>query len=225
MSLLRTALAICRKDLQTELRSREVVPVMVVFALIAGALWNFALDPAREALPQVFPGLLWLTVFFAGMLGVYRSFFGEVRGGTLAGLMLAPVDRAAIYYGKLFANAVLLLLLEAVAVPAYFLFFDYRPAGRPLALVPVLLLGTVGFAATGTLLAALAAATRAGEALLPVLLFPVLVPLVLGVVQVTRGVLDPGAVQDAGLWLRLLVAYDAAALALPYVLFESLVEV
>ncbi len=231
MRLLNAVLAIAWKDLRTELRTKETVAAMLVFALLAAVLFNFALDPGAVILPYIFPGMLWLVIFFAGLLGVYRSFFGEVRGRTLIGLMLAPVDRSALYYGKLLANVCFLLLMEAVLTPLFFLFFDYRPAGvgfRPELvgmLTLVLVLGSIGFAAAGTFLAALAASTRAGEALLPVLLFPLLVPVVLGSVEATKGILDPESARSLQLWLKLLGSYDLIFLAVPAVLFEWLLEV
>lgn len=225
MRFMQAVLAIAWKDLRSELRAKETIAAMLVFAILAAVLFNFAFDPGAEVLPQVFPGMLWLVIFFAGLLGVYRSFFGEVRGGTLTGLLLAPVDRSALFYGKLVANLGFLFLMEAALVPLFFLFFDYRPGGSLGLLILVLLLGTVGFAAAGTFLAALAAGTRAGEALLPVLLFPILVPVVLGTVEATRGALDPQSLATTGLWLRLLTVYDLAFLALPVLLFEWLLEV
>lgn len=224
MSYLLAVRAIFVKEVTAERRSGETVATALVFALIAATLFKFALDPGAGVLPQVLPGMLWLMIYFAGLLGTYRSIYAEVRGETLAGLLLAPVDPSAIYYGKLLANLAFLALTEAAAVPFFFIFFGYRPGGSLWLLAAVLALGTLAFAAAATFVAAVAVGTRAGEVLLPVLLFPLLVPAALGAVEATRAVLEPGAA-ELGLWLKLLGAYDAIFLVLPWLLFEHLVEV
>ncbi|MBI2874257.1 MAG: heme exporter protein CcmB [Firmicutes bacterium] len=227
MSFWRAVLAIYARDLTIASRRGEAVAGTLVFSLLAVTLFRFAFDQAvAAALPQLFPGLLWLVLYFAGFLGIYRSFHAEVRDQVLAGLLLAPVDPAAVFYGKLLANLTFLALAEAVAVPFLFVFFGYHPSGSAslLPLVGVLALGTLAFAAAATFVAAVAAGTRAGEVLVPVLLFPLLIPAALASIAATRGVLIPGGA-DVTLWVRMLLAYTAVFLVLPWLLFEHLMEV
>jgi heme exporter protein B len=211
--------AVLRKDLLLEWRTREVLTSSLVFGLLALVIFTFALDLRAENAALFAPGVLWAAFVFAGVLALGRSFAQERDRGTLDGLLLAPVDRSALYLAKAAANAGVILAVEAALLPVFAAFFNL-PVLR-LGLAPVLLLGTAGFAAVGTLFAALAANTRAREALLPVLLLPVAVPVVIGSVKATAAVLDGTAV---GHWLGLLGAFDALFLVVGSWLFEHVVE-
>jgi heme exporter protein B len=217
----RTVRAIVRKDLLIELRSRDVLSSAVVFTLLVLLIFNFALDLTGETVRAVAPGVLWVTFIFAGMLTLGRAFARERERGALQGLLLAPIDRGALFVAKLLVNLALLGVVELVALPAFVGLYNLSP--RPGALLAVVALGTLGFATVGTLFAAVAANTRAREALLPLLLFPVLVPVIIGAVKATGEGL-PGAAPDGPPWLGLLVAFDAIFLALGYVLFEYVIE-
>ncbi len=213
--------AIARKDLLIELRSRDVLSSAVVFTLLVLLIFNFALDLTGDTIRAVAPGVLWVTFIFAGMLTLGRTFARERERGALQGLLLAPLDRGALFLAKLLVNLALLAIVEAAALPAFIAL--YNLSLRPLALLAVVALGTLGFAAVGTLFAAVAANTRAREALLPLLLFPVLVPVIIGAVKATGQAL-PDAATDGPPWLSLLIAFDAIFLALAYALFEYVIE-
>lgn len=220
-SYFRKVWAVARKDLLIELRSRDVLSSAVVFTLLVLLIFNFALDLTGDTIRVVAPGVLWVTFIFAGMLTLGRTFARERERGALQGLMLAPLDRGALFLAKLLVNIVLLAIVEAAALPAFVAL--YNLSLRPAALLAVVALGTLGFAAVGTLFAAVAANTRAREALLPLLLFPVLVPVIIGAVNATTRAL-PGAATDGPPWLSLLIAFDAIFLALSYALFEYVIE-
>jgi heme exporter protein B len=212
------------KDLLVEARGRETVTAGVVFALLVLVIFNFAFDLRVESVAAVAPGVLWVTVTFAGVLGLGRAFARERDRRTLDGLLLAPVDRSALYLAKTITSIASMLVVEAVALPAFIGLFNLV-VDVPL-LTLALVLGTIGFAGVGTLFAAIAAHTRAREVLLPLLLFPVQVPVILATVKSTGAAirmpgLDPPAV---GQWLGLLVAYDALFLALSLVLFEYAID-
>ena len=213
--------AIARKDLLIELRSRDILSSSVVFTLLVLLIFNFALDLTGDTVRAVAPGVLWVTFIFAGMLTLGRTFARERERGALQGLLLAPLDRGALFLAKLLVNIVLLGLVEAAALPAFIALYNITP--RPGALLAVVALGTLGFAAVGTLFAAVAANTRAREALLPLLLFPVLVPVIIGAVKATGESL-PGTPADGPPWLGLLIAFDAIFLALSYATFEYVIE-
>jgi heme exporter protein B len=213
--------AVARKDLLIELRSRDVLSSAVVFTLLVLLIFNFAIDLTGDVVRAVAPGVLWVTFIFAGMLTLGRTFARERERGALQGLMLAPIDRGALFVAKLLVNLILLGVVEVFALPAFVALYNLTV--RPGALLAVVALGTLGFAGVGTLFAAVAANTRAREALLPLLLFPVLVPVIIGAVKATGESL-PGANAAGPPWLGLLVAFDAIFLALGYVMFEYVIE-
>lgn len=222
-SFLRAVAAILWKDLVAEWRSKEALSGMVVFAVIALIIFNFALDLTAVAIPDVAPGILWVTFIFAGILGLNRSFLREKDQGSLEGLMLAPVDRSAIYVGKLVSTLVLLAAVEALALPLFAAFFNLALPVLPL-LVP-LALGSAGFAIVGTIFAAMAANTRLRDVLLPVLLLPILVPVVAAAVKLTSVVIaGRPMLAEAGNWLGLLVAFDLIFLTLSILLFDFVLE-
>lgn len=169
----RVAIAVARKDLRSELRTRELIPALAQFAILALLLANYAFDISTGSAP-IAPGVLWLTVVFAGLLAFGRAFAAERDQGTLEALLLTPASRAAIFAGKALAAAILLLACEVVLVAALGVFFNVQVLN--LELLATLLLATVGMAALGCLFAALAAQTRARELLLPALTLPLWVP-------------------------------------------------
>ena len=223
-SFARQLRALIWKEALVEARGRETVLAGVVFALLVLVIFNFAFDLRVENVAAVAPGVLWVTVTFAGVLGLGRAFARERDRRTLDGLLLAPVDRSALYMAKLVASFTSMLVVELVAVPAFIGLFNVS-VNLPL-LVLGLLLGTLGLAGVGTLFAAIAAHTRAREVLLPLLLFPIQVPVILATVKTTgAAVRVPGTEPpDVSQWLGLLVAFDALFLSLSVLLFEYVIE-
>lgn len=224
MTYLRKVLAVVGKDVRAEFRSKETLSTMLVFALLVVVIFSFAFDPTRETVRDVFPGILWVAFYFAGMLGLNRSFAIENRGDCLHGLMLCPSDRSVIFFGKVAGNLLFMLIMEAVSLPVFFVLFDYGLKGSLPLLLLTMLLGTFGFIAVGTFLAALAANTRACEILLPLILFPVAVPAVIAAVKATSGILAADPAQT-WFWLRTLVVYDLVFLIVPFLLFDYVLEV
>jgi heme exporter protein B len=216
--------ALLWKEALVEARGRETVLAGVIFALLVLVIFNFAFDLRVDNVAAVAPGVLWVTVTFAGVLSLGRAFARERDRRTLDGLLLAPVDRSALYVAKVVASFTSMLVVELVAVPAFIGLFNVS-VNLPL-LVLGLVLGTLGLAGVGTLFAAIAAHTRAREVLLPLLLFPVQVPVILATVKTTGAAIHvPGAeAPDIGQWLGLLVAFDALFLSLSVLLFESVIE-
>ena len=202
--------ALARKDLRLELRSRDTLPAMLLFIVSALVVFNFSL-PAGSSRPAAY-GLLWVAIVFTALLGLARAFAAEREQRLLDGLVLAPCDRSAIWLGKVISMFALLLLAEAVALPAFALFFAPVDAS----LVAGLLLADVGLAAVGTLLAAMAAASRARELLLPLLLLPLVIPLVVGGVGAS-------VAADPGRYLAFLGLYDLVFAILSWASFEYVV--
>ncbi|MFQ5410196.1 MAG: heme exporter protein CcmB [Anaerolineales bacterium] len=220
--LFRAAATIVWKDLAAELRSREIVTAMVVFALLVIIIFNFALQLDRAARENLAAGVLWVTFVFAATLGLNRTFAGEKDRGSFDGLLLAPVDRSAIFFGKLGSTFIFIVLVEAIVIPLFSALYGVN-LFVPLFLV-VVLLGTLGYALVGTLLAAIAVHTRAREVMLPILLFPVAIPIVLAAVRVSEGLLAGVEWSRISAAFSLVVAYDVIFLAIAYMTFDYLVE-
>lgn len=200
--------AIVWKDMLVEARTRASFNAMVFFAALVLFIFSFAIGPDTELLRQVAGGLLWVGIAFTGVLSLSRTYGGEEASGGLEGLRLYPGDPRAIYLGKLVGNLGLLLLVEAILIPATGVLFQLELWPHLLPLSGIALLGTFGFSVVGTFYAALTVHLRARELLLPLLLFPVLVPVVLGAVKATTLVLHGDPLGEIGVWVRLLVAFD-----------------
>jgi len=218
----RAVFAIVRKDIAAEIRSRELVSAMLVFSLLVVLIFNFALELDKGARENVTAGVLWVTFIFAGTLGLNRSFAAEKDRGSFDGLLLAPVDRTVIYLGKLIGTLIFMLLVEVIILPVFGLLYGLF-LFQPL-LLGVVLLGTLGYATVGTVLACMAAQTRTRDILLPILLFPVALPLIIAAVKASEGILNNVDWNDLTPWLNLLLVYDTIFIAVCMMVFEYLVE-
>jgi len=223
-SFLRAIGAVLWKDLSAELRSRELISAMLVFALLVILIFNFALDlnPATRREPTITAGVLWVIFVFAGTLGLNRSMAIEKDRGCMDGLLLAPVDRSAIYFGKVLGNLVFMLMVEIIVLPIYSLLYNVNLFNPGLLLV--ILLGSIGYVAVGTLLAAMAVQARTRDILLPILLFPVVLPVILAAVKASTGFLDGSEMELIRPWLNLLIAYDIIFSAVAFMVFDYVVE-
>jgi heme exporter protein B len=222
IGFLRKVLAIVHKDIIAELRTKEMFSSMFVFALLVIVIFNFAFELRVANVKQVAPGVLWVTFTFAGMLGLNRSFILEKDKGCLEGLLLAPVDRSVIYFGKMLGNLIFMSVVEAIVLPIFWVLFN-PPLFSP-ALILIIVLGTLGFAGVGTLFSAIAVHTRAREVMLPILLFPIVIPLMIAAVKITGGLLDGQPLSEMRNWLNLLVGFDIIFLTVSYMTFDYVVE-
>jgi heme exporter protein B len=214
--------AVVWKDLAAEWRSREMLSAMLVFALLVLFIFNFALELDPQTRAAVTSGVLWVTLVFAGTLGLNRSMAVEKDRGCLDGLLLAPVDRAAIYLGKMLSNLVVMLIVAAIVLPVYSLLYNtnlFLPG-----LILVILLGAEGYVAVGTLLASMAVQTRTRDILLPILLFPVILPVLVAAVKASSGYLQGQAWSEIGVWVNLLIVYDVVFTVVAYLVFDYIVE-
>ena len=219
---LRALGAVVWKDLAAELRSRELLSAMLVFALLVILIFNFALDLEPKTRATVTSGVLWVTFAFAGTLGLNRSMAMEKDRGCLDGLLLAPVDRSAIYFGKALGNLVFMLIVEAIVLPVYSILYNvnlFNPG-----LILVILLGSIGYVTVGTLLASMAVQTRTRDVLLPILLFPVVIPVLIASVKGSSGFLQGLEMADIWPWLNLLIVYDVIFTAVAFMVFDYVVE-
>ncbi len=214
--------AIFWKDVRAEFRTKDILTGMLVFAILAVLVFNFAFDLRVERPQAVIPGVMWVAIVFAGMLGLNRSFILEQDRGSLAGILLAPVDRSAIYAGKVLGNLVFMITVEVILLPVIVILFNVNVL-MPSVLFFVLL-GTVGFAIVGTIFSAIAVNTRAREVMLPVLLLPVMVPVLIAAVKGTAGILDGETLAEQMGALRLLIAFDVIFLGMAFLTFDFVLE-
>jgi heme exporter protein B len=222
MGYLRKVFAIVWKDVRAELRTKDILSSMLVFAALAVVIFQFAFDLRADNARLVLPGVVWIAITFSGVLGLNRSFILEQDRGSMEGLLLAPMDRSVIYFGKLIGNLLFIFVVELVLLPLASIFFNVWIVTPSILLV--VFLGTIGFAAVGTLFAALSVNTRAREVMLPILLFPIMVPVLIAGVRAMGALLDGETLQDVAQWLRLLVAYDVIFIAAAFLLFDFVVE-
>ena len=225
VGLARATLAILRKDLRIELRTREAVPAMALFAVTAFVLFHFGLD--RDRLEgDVAAGVLWVTLLLAAVLGVGRLFVAEREQGGMEAMLLAPVDRTAIYLAKAGALLAYLVLLEIIAVPAFgFLLLGGRLLEALPELVALLAVADLGLAVVGALVGALAAETRAREVIGPLLLLPLVVPLAIAGARATEPLLSgTGEPAELDRWLGLMALYASVFMLLSVALFDYLIE-
>lgn len=214
--------AVVWKDLQAEFRSRELFSAMLVFSLLIILIFNFALELDVKTRQTVTSGVLWATFAFAGTLGLNRSMAIEKDRGCLDGLLLAPVDRSAIYFGKVISNLAFMLIVEIIVLPVYSVLYNinlFQPG-----LLLVILLGSIGYVGVGTLLAAMSVQTRTRDILLPILLFPVVIPVLLAAVKASTGYLEGLEFSEILSPLSLLIAYDVIFIAVAFMVFDSVVE-
>jgi heme exporter protein B len=213
-------LTILWKDIRCELRSKQTWTGMALFALLVLVIFNFAFDLRADNKAAVAPGALWVSFVFASLLGLGRTIAAEREKGSFDRLMLCPVDSKAIYLAKLLGNLLFIGVVELVALPIYAALFDVPLFAS--ALIPIVLLGTLGIATVGTLFSAMAATTRAQELLLPILVFPLIVPVVIGAVRATGSLLAPVANDPP--WLGLIIAFDIIFLSISTLTFGYVIE-
>ena len=207
-----------------ERRSKETLNALFFFALLLLFVFQFAIGPDRERLAGALPGLLWLGFILTGLLGLGRTFVVERENDCWEALRLAPGDRSAIYVGKLAGNLVLMLVVETILVGLFAFFFNLELGGVLHGLAVVIGLGTIAFAAVGTLFAAMTAQVRARELLFPVMLLPVQAPVLLATVKATEAVLLGESLSSVGHWLKLLAAADVVYVAVGVLTFDFVLE-
>jgi heme exporter protein B len=224
MEYLAQVQAIIWKDLLLEFRTRERLASMGAFAVLSAILFNYSMDKTAVRPQDVAAGLIWMTVIFGGLLGVGRTFNLEAQDGALSGVLMSPAPKDAIFLGKTLSNFVLLYLVSLLVVAVFMLFFGLETGTSVGLLALALGLGALGFVALGTLFAAVSAGTRMGETLLPVLVFPLLLPLIIfGTGATGRLLAGRPAVEVMGN-IRMLAAFALTALAVGSVLFRFVVE-
>lgn len=222
--LVRHAWLVARKDLRLEFRSRTALTSALVFTALVLVVFEYGRDPTAVPTLELAPSILWVTFSFAAILALNRAFQAELENDALDGLLLAPISRTSVFWGKLGANLVFVALVQAAGLVLFVLFFDV-PVWRvwwPLA--AVMALASAGFIAVGTLFSAMVVRTRFAELMLPVLLLPFLLPPLIAAVTITAKLLAGRPLSEVGGWLRLLGAYDVTFITLATLLFPATVS-
>jgi heme exporter protein B len=220
----RTVAVLLRKDLRLEWRTREAVTSMCFFSLLVVVLFGFAFQTEKIDLRTQAPGLLWVAFSFSGVLGLHRMLAVERENGCLQALLLAPVDRSAVFLAKTLASFVVIGVTEAVTVPVFSVLLHVPVLACLPRLALVTCAGTLGFAEVGTLLATISSGSRLREVLLPLLLYPLWVPVVVGCVELTGLALEGRPLSEASDWLLLIAVYDVVFLVAGLILFDAMLE-
>ena len=221
-AVVRPVLALLWKDILLELRTKDIVVSVFLFALIVIVIFNFAIDPTPERVAVIAPGILWVAFVFGGVVGLTRSFALEKDQGNLHGLMLAPVGRDTIYFGKTLGVLVFMVIVEAITFPVFAVLFNLSLALPEL--VPVVLLGTLGIASVGTVFSAMAVNTRSREVMLPILFLPVVIPVVVAAVEASGVIIRGESGSDLVRWIPLLAVFDTVFLVIGPIAFNMVLE-
>lgn len=222
-SFFKAVFAIVHKDIASEFRSRELISAMLVFSLLVIIIFNFALELDIKTRQAVTAGVLWTTFAFAGTLGINRSMAVEKDRGCMDGLLLAPVDRSTIYFGKTISNLIFMLIVEAIVFPIYALLYNEVRIFQGTFLA-VVLLGSIGYIAVGTLLSAMSVQTKTRDVLLPILLFPIAIPVLLAAVKASGDLLAGLPFSDIVTPFNILIVYDVIFIAVSFMVFDFIVE-
>jgi len=222
MAFVRQVLVIMAKDLRAELRTKEAINASLSFALVVLLLFSFAFDPSEETTREISGGLLWIVFAFAGTLLLNRSFARELNNDCLDALISAPIPGAALFLGKALANYVLVLAVELIALPLFGVFYNVRWTSQFWQLMMVIALATWGMTVTGTMFSALTVNIRLREVMLPILNFPILIPALLGAMQLTSALVAGKPIAaDNDAWLKMLIGFDVMYTAVSVFLVET----
>jgi heme exporter protein B len=222
MLFARQVMTVASKDLRSELRTKEALNASLSFALVILLLFSFAFDPTSEMTREISGGLLWLVFAFAGALILNRSFARELENDCLDALIASPVPGPALFLGKAIANYLLLLGIEVVCLPVFGVFYNVRWAQQPLSLALVLVLASWGVSVVGTVFSALTVNLRLRELMLPMLVYPMLIPCLMAAMQLTTPLLAGQPLTgDLLAWLRMLIGFDIIFTALAVVLIDT----
>lgn len=216
--------AIVWKDMIAELKTREMLSSMFVFSVLVILIFIFSINLSIVNANDVGPGILWVAFIFSGTIGLNRSFAVEKENGCLQGIMLTPVDRTAIYFGKMISNLLFLLIMEAFILPLFMVFFNVDILRSLFPLLFVIFLGTFGFCALGTLLSSMASNLKTREIMLPILLYPLLVPVVIGSVKLTDQLIVGKSLVDMTNWLGLILIFDIMCIATSIMTIDHILE-
>ncbi len=223
MNQLSLVWTLAEKDLRVEYRSRQAFLTTLFFALLILVIFNFAFDPGSKATREAAPGILWVALLFPGIIQLNRSFQAEAEEGTLYGLVLAPIDRGVLFMGKFLANWSFLVVIDLFILVVFVVFYNFNFSASLLWVLLLMVLASAGYTAVGTVFAAMLSGLRGRDVLLPVLLFPIVVPIILAAVNATQEVLIREEMEFFSWWVKLLIGFDVIYLSTGYLVFDYVV--
>ncbi|MFV1950915.1 MAG: heme exporter protein CcmB [Nitrospinota bacterium] len=224
MRFLKDTWAIVQKDIVSELRTREIFSSMFIFALLVIIIFIFTIDLSEVRGMDIAPGVLWVAFTFSGTIGLNRSFLFEKENNCLEGLMLSPMDRSAIYFGKMIGNLIFMSVMEAFTLPIFIIFFNVSVSGRIPQLLLIIFLSTLGFVLLGTLLSSMSASVKTRDIMLPILLYPLIVPVIIAAVKSTGAIFEGKSLEGVMHWLKLIIVFDIIFLAVSFMTFDYIIE-
>lgn len=220
----KTIYYIFEKDIMLEMKSKEVINSMLIFSLLTVIVFSFIFEPGAEYKIDLVGGILWMAIVFAGILGLNKSMMSEINGGNLNALLLAPVDKSAIFFGKVLSNFTFLIFMEFITIPIFTVFYNVNIFKYTLLSVPVFILGTYGFSVLGTLFSIISVKSRTREVMLPILLLPLMIPVILAAIQSINIFIKGDEISDAFRWIKLIVSFDLVFTFVVYAIFDYIVE-
>tara|TARA_B100000959_G_scaffold249226_1_gene276681 strand:+ start:1077 stop:1754 length:678 start_codon:yes stop_codon:yes gene_type:complete len=215
--------AIIWKDILSEFRTREMFSSMFLLAVLILIIFTFSIDLSKVKSLDVAPGILWVSFVFAGTIGLNRSFLNEQENDCLLGMMVTPMDRSAIYVGKMIGNFIFMTIMEIFLIPVFVVFFNLS-FQYIIEICLITFMGTLGFVALGTLMSAMSASFKTREIMLPILLYPLIVPVVIASVKATGALLHGRSLESVMTWLKLLMVFDIIFLIASFIIFEYIIE-
>jgi len=219
-----TITTILWKDIVSELRTKEMLFSMVAFSIVVVVLFSFSIDITNNNAAFLVPSLLWVSTIFVGTLGLSRSFAMEKENGAIIGVLLSPIDRSSLYFAKVLSNFIYIFIIQLLFTVLFILLFNINIKGSLLDLLLVFVLGGMGFSSLGTLFSTMAINTRLREIILPVILFPLLLPVLVNAIRATSVILAGGAFSEVLNFLKILISFDIIFLAASSLVYEYVVE-
>jgi len=225
MPFLKQTLLIIQRDLRIEFREKSLLLSMPIFAILMQVMLNISFDAKQEAMKSIAPGILWLPILLAAMMSFNKYGDAERANSALDALLISPIDRGALFLGKLLGNLLLVVCIALISVPAFFLFMN-QPYPHSLGLlIGTIILGAWGFTAIGIFLSTLALSSSITQFLIPIMLFPLSIPLLIASIRLTEIALFPSLGEGVLLWISVLVGYNLIFTLIPMLLFDLLLEV
>ena len=223
MNYFKALFTIVKKDVLMEIRTKEVVNASLVFAILLVIVFSFIMEPGSEVEKKIAGGIFWMAVTFSGILGLNKTMMSELEGGNFEALMLAPVDKSAIFFGKVISNMLVLILLEIILIPLFLVFYSINIVSHPL-MIAVLFLATYGYALVGTLFSMISVRTNSREIMLPLLLLPIMIPILIAAILSTNIFISGSDIIYSYNWIKLTAVFDIIFTAVIFGIFSAIIE-
>ena len=223
MNYFKALFTIVKKDVLMEMRTKEVVNASLVFAILLVIVFSFIMEPGSEVEKKIAGGIFWMAVTFSGILGLNKTMMSELEGGNFEALMLAPVDKSAIFFGKVISNMLVLILLEIILIPLFLVFYSINIVSHPL-MIAVIFLATYGYALVGTLFSMISVRTNSREIMLPLLLLPIMIPILIAAILSTNIFISGSDIAYSYNWIKLTAVFDIIFTAVIFGIFSAIID-